>query len=103
LPKGEVEPYNLLSAPMERRTMNMDDVAYSAHMDALMLKLSAVLDGETANDAAMVSAVSCAWAIYCGQHTHEKRMRLLDTMIAFMRSELKNLEATDGPGNLWKQ
>jgi len=84
-------------------TMNMDAAAYSAHMDALMLKLSAVLDGEQTDDVAMVTAVTCVRAIYCGQHTHQKRTKLLDTMIWFMRGELQTLEASEGRGNLWKQ
>lgn len=82
-------------------TDDMDEAAYVAHMDGLLRKIDAVFAGEVANDAAIVAAVSCTWAIYCCQSSTTKRKTMLESVINTMRTELKNMEDTEGQGRFW--
>jgi hypothetical protein len=65
---------------------------YNNHMNELLAKISAIFDGENTVDAAHVAAAACAWAIHSSSASSEKRERLLDTMIEFLRSEFRKME-----------
>jgi hypothetical protein len=69
---------------------------YQSHMDDLLAKVSTIFDGENTVDAAHVAAACCAWAVHSSSASSEKRERLLEKMIEFLREEFRRMEDGDG-------
>jgi hypothetical protein len=69
---------------------------YQTHMDELLLKVSAIFDGENTIDAAHVAAACCAWAVHASHDSSERRERLLEKLIEFLREEFRRMEDGDG-------
>jgi hypothetical protein len=78
---------------------------HDAHMDALLKKVSAVFDGVSAFDAALVSAACCAWAIFVSQEKESvhKQQAMLEHTIEFLRNQVEHMKASEGTGRLWPQ